>query len=220
MDPGLFSYSAKRMQVQEQWLTEFKDALDSWANNQSWLAADEPWRDFVIPTLPPAQNTHIWTPDKGDKISEAPSWAKRAPALALAMDLLRSNKPLYAMDWRAFEELIGALLEKEGWRVDVTQPTRDGGVDVVAIKHDVEIGSIQSVWQAKKYGPRNKVQLKEVRELSAIRDYKKATKAVIVTTSHLTKDALEWVRQDRYRLAYKDEDGLVAWLKKYASEML
>ena len=51
-----------------------------------------------------------------------------------------------------------------------------------------------------------------MRELSAIRDYQKATKGMIVTTSSLSKGALNWIRRDEYRLRYKDKNDIENWV--------
>lgn len=109
--------------------------------------------------------------------------------------------------------MIGQLLESEGWAVEVTRPTKDGGIDVLAHRCDATIGSIRSLWQAKRYGPKRNVKLCEVRELGGILEIDRATKGVVVTTSHLTKDALEWIRRDKYRLDYKDAEKMEMWIR-------
>jgi restriction system protein len=152
----------------------------------------------------------LWRPSE----SERPGWLASAPAaLILGADLLREGRLLSEIPWRKFEELIGALLEAEGWRVDVTQPSKDGGIDVVAVKNDKILGAIKSVWQAKRYGPKRIVRLNEVRELSAVVDMQRATKGVIVTTSRLTKNAIDWIRRDNFRLGYKDAREVESWIR-------
>ncbi len=167
-----------------------------------------PWRSF-IPQYEPDETT-LWIPAN----SLAPAWLSTSPScLLLAADLLREGRLLSELKPRDFEELIGNLLEVEGWKVKVTQASRDGGIDVVATKVDETLGEIRSVWQAKKYRPTNKVKLSEVRELSAVREAEKATKGVMVTTSRLTRDAIEWVKRDVYRLSYKEHDHIKRWIE-------
>lgn len=211
IDPGLLGFHAKNARASEEWLEEFKDKIGSWAGNNSWLGADEPFRKFIHLREP--QETELWIPSA---TIVAPTWAQSSPTyILLAIDLLRQGKLLSELPWREFEKLIGELLEAEGWHVQVTKPTRDGGIDVVATVSDAIIGEVKAVWQAKKYSLSNKVKLKEVRELSAIRDDEKATKAMIVTTSHLTQDAIDWVKRDVYRLGYKDKEDIEKWLQRY-----
>ena len=162
-----------------------------------------------MPRIEPSKS-ELWIPGA----SPQPGWLSTTPAaLVLAANLLRDGKLLSEMKWRDFEELIGALLEDDGWTVTVTQPSRDGGFDVLAVRSDSILGEIRSVWQAKKYGPTNKVKLNEVRELSAVRDEERATKAMIVTTSRLTRDAIDWVKRDLYRLGYKDHEQIKKWIE-------
>lgn len=205
--PGLLGFPAKTANASEDWLSEFREQISAWANNQSWLAGDEPLRLFTPPYT--AAECQIWTPPES-----VPSWVGNAPSYALlAADLLNKGQLLSELPWRYFEELIGALLESEAWTVTVTQGTRDGGIDVIATKEDSVLGTLRSVWQAKKYKASNKVKLHEVRELSAIRDDNKATKAFVVTTSSLTRDAIAWVKRDLYRLGYKEHDQIKKWLE-------
>jgi restriction system protein len=207
-DPGLLGFSAITAQAAPKWLAEFKKHLTDWSQNNSWLAADLPWVATVVPRS--ISSSQVWYPENGPW----PSWISSSPtALILAADLLRQGRLLSDLPWRKFEELIGQLLEAEGWSVEVTKPTKDGGVDVLAQKDDPTIGSIRSLWQAKKYGPKRNVRLCEVRELGGILEIDRATKGVIVTTSRLTKDALEWIRRDKYRLDYKDAGKMETWIR-------
>jgi restriction system protein len=211
IDPGLLGFQARDARASEEWLKEFKDNLESWASNNSWLGADEPFRRFLYLREP--QETELWKPLTN---IAAPRWVESSPTyILLAIDLLHQGKLLSELGWRDFEKLIGDLLESEGWHVQVTKATRDGGLDVVAMRSDPSIGEVKAVWQAKKYSPSNKVKLSEVRELSAIRDNERATKAMIVTTSHLTRDAIEWVKRDVYRLGYKEREDVEKWLHQY-----
>ena len=108
--------------------------------------------------------------------------------------------------------LLGELLGKEGWIVQTTRGSKDGGIDVIAKKNDFILGEIKTIWQAKKYGNENKVSLRDVRELSAIRETEGSTKGIIVTTSKLTRGALEWVQRDLYRLAYLEGSQIEEWI--------
>lgn len=209
VDPGLLGFHWNKAQASEEWIDEFKTKVSSWASNHTWLDAALPW--LVHSTAPAGIEHDLWLPAAGQQ----PLWVQRSPTcLLIAGELLRQGRLLSEMPWRSFEELIGALLEVEGWEVTVTRPTRDGGVDVIATRTDATLGQLRSVWQAKRYGPRNKVKLREVRELAAIRDDHKASKALIVTTSWLTRDAIEWVQRDAYRFGYKEHSDLEKWIRR------
>jgi restriction system protein len=154
--------------------------------------------------------TTLWVPNG----SARPTWIDTSPSiLLLAEEILAKRRTLYELSWRDFEYLIGELLEREGWSIQVTRGSKDGGIDVIAVRQDPIIGSVMTLWQAKKYSLLRKVRLSEVRELSAIRAEEKATKALMVTTSHLTRGALEWIRRDRFLLGYKEKEQVEDWIR-------
>lgn len=205
-DPGLLGFAGNKVTVSNEWLGEFVNNANEWAQTNAWIGADGSFI-FSFAQRDPVESD-IWVP-----ANHQPLWINSSPScLLVANQLLREGKLLSEMGWRQFEELIGVLLESEGWKVEVTRQTRDGGIDVIAFKEDGTIGPIKAIWQAKKYGPKNSVKLSDVRELSAIRDESKATKALIVTTSRLTRDAIEWIKKDLYRLDFKDHQNLEKWI--------
>jgi hypothetical protein len=64
-----------------------------------------------------------------------PLWVSQSPSyLLLAHKLLKEGRSLSEMHWKKFENLVGELLEKEGWEIELTKGSKDGGVDVVAKK--------------------------------------------------------------------------------------
>jgi len=126
---------------------------------------------------------------------------------------LREGRLLSELGWREFEKLIAELLQDHGWTVTLMQGTKDQGIDVIAERIDGILGDIRSIWQAKKYSMDRKVQLRHVRELSAVVEQNRATKGIIVTTSGLTRGAIEWIRRDMYRLGAKSGDYVERWVR-------
>lgn len=201
-------FEARWDSVRAEWLEEFRSNLSVWSETETWLGAD--LLDINVLIVPEPTESIIWRPEL---TSIQPSWIENSPtALMIAAALLKSGRLLSELGWRAFEEMIATLLEQSNWSVEHTRGSKDGGIDVVAIKDDPVLGKIKSLWQAKKYHPTNKVQLHHVRELSAVRYDQKATKAIIVTTSHLTSGALDWIRRDEFQLDYKEKDDLEKWV--------
>lgn len=208
--PLLLGLLDKYAEVSNEWVDEFIKVTKEWSETNSWLGGDEVIWPSILSINP--FNTNIWTPSK-DTVT--PNWAEVSPSyLLLAKELIEKGGSLSKLNWRDFENLIGHLLEKDGWNVTVTKASKDGGIDVIATKYDENIGVIKSVWQAKKYGDSNPVRLNQVRELYSIRENSRASKAIIVTTNRLTKDAIEWVKQDEYRFGYKQKDELEDWIKR------
>lgn len=206
--PGFLGFEARYDSVRAEWIEEFRENVSGWSETDTWLGAD--MLDVVELAKPEPTQSQIWLPAS---YPDQPSWIEKSPtAMVIAADLLKSGRLLSELHWRDFEKLIATLLEQSGWIVELTRGSKDGGVDVIATKDDSKIGPIRSLWQAKKYHIGHKVQLSDARELSAVRDEQKATKAVIVTTSHLTQGALDWIRRDEFRLDYKEKGDVERWV--------
>ena len=136
-----------------------------------------------------------------------------SPSYGLFHKSLTRGLILEDLSWRNFEKLIRDLLESDGYTVELMKGTKDGGIDVIAIKKDPVSGFYQTVWQAKKYN-KMKVGLHLIRELAdSVRELK-ASKGIIVTTSFLTKGALDRVERDKYTLGKVDRDDLKAWIDR------
>ena len=140
--------------------------------------------------------------------------AQLSPSFTMLERLLEGAAHLDALTWREFEELVADLLEKDGYTVTLGRGTKDGGKDITATKYLEGVGPIMSLWQAKKLKPGNKVELAVIRELADTRTQHKASKGVMVTTTYLTRGALERVQQDQYLLGKVDRDDLMQWIQK------
>ncbi len=99
----------------------------------------------------------------------------------------------------AFEEFLKEYLLKMGLdEVEVTQRSRDGGIDLKAIRKgvgDFSDADITNYYvQAKCYKLNHKVNVHDIRELKGITPF--GHKGMLITTSSCTKDALEESRND------------------------
>lgn len=94
-----------------------------------------------------------------------------------------------------FEEFLKRYLEKIGLdEVVVTQRSRDGGVDLTAIRNGIgDLGGqdfIKYCIQAKKYKPSNTINIKDVRELAYVANKNKAM-GIFITTAKFSKTTKE-----------------------------
>lgn len=216
-DPGLLGYLGSAESVSDGWLAEFRKNVRSWAGTQEWLAGDlVPYHTLVAVDAPEPQR-EVWTPET--KILPSQAFLAQSPShLLLAEKLLREGRLLSEMHWRDFEKLIAELLKSHGWSITLMSGSKDGGIDVLAERNDSLLGALRSIWQAKKYATDHKVQLRHLRELSAVVDRDRATKGVIVTTSSLTRGAIDWIQRDTYRLEAKDGRYIERWVKRRLNE--
>lgn len=91
-----------------------------------------------------------------------------------------------------FEKFLKEYLLKIGLdEVEVTQPSRDGGIDLKAIRKGVgnfsEIDTIHYYIQAKRYAPNKKIGAKTIRELKGTIPF--GYKGILITTANFTSDA-------------------------------
>ncbi len=88
------------------------------------------------------------------------------------------------LDGFAFEQLIGDLLRKAGYKVKVTKKSGDQGADLI-----VEKDGISTAIQTKKYS--GSVGNKAVQEIVAAMKFYDCSKAIVITTGDFTKGAYE-----------------------------
>jgi hypothetical protein len=210
-DEGLLGFPSRIGSATAQAVDEFRRSVGQWAASREWLDAQV----FGLPNEPHHAPTEslLWVPPSHVR----PGWVDASCSyLLVAAELLRRGRLLSELTPREFEFVVGELLEHDGWHVEVGRGTRDGGVDVVATRSDPTLGDVRTLWQAKKYAPGNNVRLSQVRELAAVLERERASKALIITTSHLTKDALAWIRKDTYRLSAKDRPSVERWVLQAA----
>jgi len=125
-----------------------------------------------------------------------------------------------ARDWstigpRQLEEVVAELLDGFGYEVELTQQTRDGGRDIIAIRHH-EIKSDKYLIECKHR--EQKIGVSAVRELLGVGQVERASGLILASTSGFSKDArILSAREDvKWILALKDQDALQAWVESYA----
>lgn len=126
--------------------------------------------------------------------------------------LSRSPKLLHDLAPRAFEELIARVFETFGFTVELTAQVRDGGRDVIAVRHSPT--RLKYLIECKRYSPANRVGIEIVQRLHGVVAGDSATAGIVATTSMFTGPALEFLKRPsvEYRLSGEDFDGLRAWL--------
>lgn len=94
---------------------------------------------------------------------------------------LDSRSDLLEMDWYRFENLIRQLFAAMGMEVEITQSSRDDGIDAVAYVTTDAIRRAEYIIQAKRY--KRIVPAESVRALAGVVEEKRATGGFLVTTS-------------------------------------
>jgi len=132
--------------------------------------------------------------------------------LNLYKHLLKNQELIKTLNWRIFEKLLADILETFGYKIDLMQGTKDGGIDIIAFGKNAEFGSEKYIIQAKRY--KNKVGVEPVRSLLFNRNEHRTTKACLATTSTFTKGAWNLQERHKWQLELKDFNAITKWLKK------
>ncbi len=122
-------------------------------------------------------------------------------------------RELINVDRRVFEELIAEIFSRQGYEVELTKQTRDGGYDVVAVKNQGIMA--RYLIECKRLDIGKKMGIRPIRELYAVKVSEKATKAILVTTATFTRDAKLFLNEHRWELEGKDFDDIMGWMRLY-----
>ncbi len=127
---------------------------------------------------------------------------------------MESGENIAAMDWEDFEHLIRELFEsefaEEGGEVNVTQASRDGGIDAVAFDPDPLRGG-KIVIQAKRYT--QTVGVSAVRDLYGTVMNEGASRGILVTTSDYGSGAYDFAKDKPLQLL--DGGNLLSLLEQH-----
>jgi restriction system protein len=130
--------------------------------------------------------------------------------------LHRYPHELQTIDRRRFEELVAELFAGFGYEVELTQRTRDGGKDIVAVRQ-CEV-NLRFLIECKRPEPGNPVKVNTVRELLGVKVDDGATKAIIATTTYLSLDARQFVEKHRWELESREFAGIQEWIETYLKQ--
>jgi hypothetical protein len=114
---------------------------------------------------------------------------------------------------RAFEELVASIFEVEGYEVNITPPTRDGGVDVFAERSNRLGLPDQWIIECKFYREDRPIGVDLVRQLLGVRQVLNVRNAALVASSRFTKDAQRVAELGGIELV--DRDRLLSWLRTH-----
>jgi HJR/Mrr/RecB family endonuclease len=132
-------------------------------------------------------------------------------------DIFSDNKKILLLESRQFEEVIAELLRSQGFDVDLTKRTRDGGYDIMAIKKIDHHLPMKFLVECKRYSNK-KIGIEIVRQFMYVVNKQSANRGIIATTSYFTKDAIIEKDANPYLLDYKDKDKVMEWIQTYCIE--
>jgi len=128
--------------------------------------------------------------------------------------IYKNQKSLLDLNPWEFEEAIAELLYKDGYKVELTQKTKDNGYDIIAMLNVKDQFPMKYLVECKRY-TKKKVGIEIVRSFKEVLATEKANRGIIVTTSYFTKGALDKQSETPYLLDYRDKDKIIEWVKSY-----
>ena len=135
------------------------------------------------------------------------------PVTNFLIEKVRANiNYIYELTSRQFEEMIAELFFRNGFKVELTKTTRDGGKDIIAISNTFD-APIKYIIECKRYASHRKVSLEYVQRLLGVKIAENANKAMLVTTSHFTNDAIAFAKRHFWDLSLKDLGDISTWLR-------
>lgn len=125
--------------------------------------------------------------------------------------IIANPELLKSINWRDFEKLLAYVLEKFEYEIELNRGTKDGGVDIIAIKKDTPFGPNRYLIQAKRW--KNKVGVEPVRSLIWAHNEYRVTKSCLATTSAFTKGAWDLANQYKWQVELKDYEKIIEWIR-------
>jgi hypothetical protein len=134
--------------------------------------------------------------------------------LLLLNEIESSPNIVFSIKSREFEELIAYVFKKEGFEVQLTKQTRDGGRDIIALKNDLGI-PLKFIIECKRWANDRPVSVDIVRALYGVQMQEGANKSVVATTSYFSPDAKKFaasINTTKWHMSLKDHQDVMEWL--------
>lgn len=126
---------------------------------------------------------------------------------------------LHRLTWRQFEVLLFRIFQNQGFSCELGPGSNDGGVDVRLLQRD-PLGDILTLVQAKKYAPKNKINLSAVAALHGVADVDSAQKSIFVTTSDYLPSAHKFAGRTSIPMMLATSNDVQEWCQNASDGMI
>lgn len=149
-------------------------------------------------------NSGLYLPQEQSSLIEvSKEWDK------IISDLSRNPTEVRSLSPRKFEELVAELLTREGYDIELTPITRDGGRDILAYQETI-LGDFLFLIECKQSA--NPINVGIVRSLFGVLEAERANAGILVTTSRFTRDAEKFAQSLEFKLKLRDFKDLSTWI--------
>jgi len=132
---------------------------------------------------------------------------------AEVLEALRGGRiALHDLSPRKFEEFMASVFANQGYRVELTKQTHDGGYDILAVNRNPLGLDLRLIIECKRNRPDRPVGLSVVRQLwGVVNDpTNHFDRGILATTSRLSRDAEHMIENSFWRLKAMDHDAIMA----------
>jgi excisionase family DNA binding protein len=171
--------------------------------------APDRWRVEEVSGVVGPDGRALWP---GDAELESITVSVRRVTTDLLLAVSQRPERMRELHWRDFEHLMAELFAREGWDVELTAGSGDGGVDLYAARND-RFGSMLYVVECKRYAPDRRIGPELVRGLYGVVERERATRGVLATTSYFTPGARGEEQMLQHRVSLSDFDALSEWVR-------
>ena len=119
---------------------------------------------------------------------------------------------LHRLNWREFETLLFRIFQSQGFTCELGPGSNDGGSDVRLLQRD-PLGDILTLVQAKRYAPKNKINMSAVAALHGVADVEAAQKSIFVTTSNYLPSARRFAGRTRIPMTLATSADVRDWCR-------
>jgi cold shock CspA family protein len=149
-------------------------------------------------------------------VESVPIASVRSLTDELVRRLRKNPEELYQLHSGMFEELVAEIFKSEGYETEIigrfNQP--DGGVDIVAVRHEIGGMTFRCAVQCKRYAADNSISAEPLRSLRGSMDRYQAPYGVLATTSFFTQPARDEVQAYLWMIGLRDYDNIVKALNR------
>lgn len=130
-------------------------------------------------------------------------------------DIYRDNSILYQITPFEFEKMIAELLAFQGFKVELTKQTKDGGYDIIALRYIDNHNPLKFLVECKRFAEKRGVNVEIIRSFKEVIQSENANRGIIVTTSYFTTNAVKKQNEVPYLLDFKDKNDIIRWIGDY-----
>lgn len=128
-------------------------------------------------------------------------------------DIYNDHSIFNKVESRQFEEIMAELLRSQGYKVELTKQTKDGGYDILALASLKGNIPVKVLVECKRY--KNKVGVGIIRSFKEVVMSNDANMGIIATTGLFTTGAWRKKEQTPYLLDFRDKDAIISWVEDY-----